>query len=69
MTDIAPGLLFKEWAEFRASLVKEYFEDVRALVKRVKPDVWFMDYVGSWYPDYAPLGANWASRDFEARYE
>ncbi|HNT35349.1 MAG TPA: alpha amylase family protein, partial [bacterium] len=33
-----------------------------------RPGVFVGDYVGSWYPDYASLGANWASRKFHAEY-
>jgi len=63
------GPLFKEWAEFRAGVVRDYFEDMRELVNSIRPDVWFADYVGAWYPTYAAVGVNWASSRFHAGYE
>jgi len=63
------GPLFKEWAEFRARIVRDYFKDMREVVKSIRPNIWFADYVGSWYPAYADVGVNWASSGFNARYE
>ena len=68
-SSVVPGPLFKQWAKYRAQEVKDYFIEVREVVEKANPKVWFGDYVGSWYPDYASLGANWASENFEAGYD
>lgn len=68
-SQVVPGPLYREWSHFRASLVKDYIKGLRKVVKRIKPDLVYADYVGAWYPDYAPMGANWASTKYRAGYD
>lgn len=67
-SNVMPGPLYREWLQFRAQTVHDYFAEARKVIKKAKSGLLVADYVGSWYPDYASLGANWASRKFHADY-
>ncbi len=60
----ARGPLFKDWIEFRASVIRDFLEQARDTIKDVKPEMGAAVYVGSWYWSYYPLGVNWASDSF-----
>ena len=64
-TDYVRGPLFKEWVEWRASVIAGFIREARARVKAIDPAVKFGDYVGAWYPSYFEVGVNWASREFD----
>lgn len=59
------GPLFREWIEFRASVIRDFLERARGEIRAVKPEMGASVYVGSWYWSYYPLGVNWASDAFE----
>lgn len=61
-----PGPLYEQWLVFRAQTLKRFVSDAARTVKAVKPSLCFATYVGSWYPDYPELGANWAADDLQA---
>ena len=61
-----PGPLYEQWLVFRAQTLKRFVSDAARTVKAVKPGLCFATYVGSWYPDYPELGANWAADDLQA---
>ena len=59
------GKYFKQWIEWRAGVIYNFFKDARAALKSARPDVQFAAYTGAWYPSYFEVGANWASRDYD----
>ncbi len=63
-----PGPLYEKWLTFRAQTLKNFVADAAKTVKAIKPELRFATYVGSWYPDYPELGANWASDDLQAGF-
>jgi uncharacterized lipoprotein YddW (UPF0748 family) len=67
---IIEGKYFKNWLEWRASVIKEFFARVRRAVKKTKPKASFESYVGSWYPIYGnDVGVNWASEKHKVSYD
>lgn len=60
------GKFFKRWIEWRASVIYGFFRETRAALKKVRPEIIFAAYTGAWYPSYYEVGANWASRDYDA---
>lgn len=64
-----PGKYFKQWIEWRASVIYNFFADVREEVKKINPGLEFSDYTGSWYPLYYELGVNWASDKYDPSEE
>lgn len=65
---IAEGRYYKQWLEWRASVIKGFFTRVNRLVKTTKPKVSFESYVGSWYPIYNDVGVNWGSEKHKVPY-
>lgn len=66
---IVEGKYFKQWLEWRASVIKAFFARTRAAVKKTKPKAAFESYVGSWYPIYGnDVGVNWASEKHKVEY-
>ena len=61
-----PGPLYEKWLTFRAQTLKSFVADASKTVKAIKPQLSFATYVGSNYPDYPDLGANWAADDLQA---
>jgi hypothetical protein len=59
------GSRFGEWVEFRASVIKNFILKVRDIVYESGKKIEFIDYTGSWYPDYYLVGANWASCNYQ----
>jgi uncharacterized lipoprotein YddW (UPF0748 family) len=59
--EIVEGRYYKQWLEWRATVIHDYFARLHKLVRETKPRVSLEDYVGSWYPVYNELGVNWAS--------
>lgn len=55
---------YKQWWEYRASVIHNLMERCAAAVKGVNPDVKFGAYVGAWYNSYYRLGVNWASPQY-----
>jgi len=62
------GPLYRPWLEFRARTIREFVREATEAVRAVKPSIQFGVYVGSWYPEYYPVGVNWASEKFRRRY-
>ena len=63
--EIKRGPLFKEWVEWRASVIYNYFKDTREAIKAVRKDAKLAAYTGAWYPSYYEVGVNWASKDYD----
>lgn len=59
------GELFRQWIEWRASVIYTFFEEARKAVKDADPDAVFGAYTGAWYPSYYEVGVNWASKDYD----
>lgn len=59
------GKYFKQWIEWRASVIYGFFKKVRKEVKRIKPDYKLGTYTGAWYPSYFEVGVNWASKKYD----
>ncbi len=66
---IIQGPLYKEWLEFRAATIQSFVRETAQQVRAARRGVQVGVYVGSWYSDYYGVGVNWASNDFNARYE
>ncbi len=65
---MTPGPLYDAWLVFRALTLRNFLADTVRTVKAIKPQVTVATYVGSWYPDYPDVGANWAADDFAAGF-
>ena len=63
---VAPGQDYDTWLQFRALTLRNWLASAVSAVKAIRPTVSVSTYVGSWYPDYPPLGPNWAAPDFTA---
>jgi uncharacterized lipoprotein YddW (UPF0748 family) len=63
----APGVLYKEWLEWRASIIYNFFKDARIVAKAANPKIVFGDYTGAWYPTYYEVGVNWASNKYDVQ--
>lgn len=63
-----PGPLFDAWATFRALTLRNFLAEVVKTVRGIRADAQVGTYVGSWYPDYPDLGANWAADDLAIGY-
>lgn len=59
------GKFFKQWIEWRASVIYNFFKETREVLKTARPDIIFAAYTGAWYPSYYEVGANWASKDYD----
>lgn len=59
-----PGILFAKWAEWRCSVIYNYINDVKTLVKQHDQKMEFADYCGAWYSSYFEVGVNWASNRY-----
>ena len=64
-SDMVQGPLFKKWLEWRASVIYSFYEQARAAVKSVNPDIIFGNYTGAWYSSYYDVGVNWASQKYD----
>ncbi|MCR5003460.1 MAG: family 10 glycosylhydrolase [Bacteroidales bacterium] len=60
-----PGPLFKEWCEWRASVIKDFVRKAHSELKYINPDFRIGDYTGAWYPTYYQVGVNWASEAYD----
>lgn len=63
-----PGPLYDSWLTFRALNTRNFLADVVRTVKTARPGTLVSTYVGSWYPDYPDIGANWAATDTNAGF-
>lgn len=67
---IVEGKHFKDWLEWRASVIKSFFVKLNKMMKKSHPKVSFESYVGSWYPIYGnDVGVNWASEKYTVPYD
>lgn len=57
------GKYFSSFNTFRAQMVHDFICRVRDLVDHADKKVEFVDYTGSWYPEYYMVAANWASKE------
>ena len=46
------GPYFKQWIEWRASVIYNFFKRTKEELKAVKPGLKFGAYTGAWYPSY-----------------
>ncbi len=61
------GVLFKQWLEFRARVIREFAKEATEAIKEAKPSVQFGAYVGSWFTEYYGVGVNWGSDKFPVK--
>ncbi len=61
----ARGKYFKQWCEWRASVIHDFVERTHRELKAINPDLQIGDYTGAWYPTYYQVGANWASDSYD----
>lgn len=59
------GKLYKEWLEWRASIIHDFIYTARKELKAINPNIVFGDYTGSWYPLYFDVGVNFASKEYD----
>lgn len=57
------GKYFGSYNTFRAQTVHDFICKVRGVVDNADRKVEFVDYTGSWYPEYYMVAANWASKE------
>jgi hypothetical protein len=65
---ITAGPYFDAWRVFRALTLRNFVADAVRTVRMANPSALVATYVGSWYPDYPDLGANWAADDLSAGF-
>jgi uncharacterized lipoprotein YddW (UPF0748 family) len=63
-----PGPLYDAWLTFRALTIRNFLAEVIRTVKTIRPTLTVGTYVGSWYPDYPDIGANWGADDLLAGF-
>jgi len=63
------GKLYKQWLEWRASIIHDFIYTARKELKTINPDIIFGDYTGSWYPLYFDVGVNFASKEYDPSKE
>ncbi len=63
---LIPGPDYDAWNVFRTLTIRNWLASAVATVKAIRPTATVSVYAGSWYPDYPPLGSNWAADDFSA---
>ena len=63
-----PGPYYDAWLVFRALTLRNFLAECVRTVKTVRPTALVSTYVGSWYPDYPEVGANWAADDLTAGF-
>lgn len=63
--DRVQGKYFKEWIEWRASVIYNFFRDTRIAIKKINPNCVLATYTGAWYPSYYEVGVNWASNQYD----
>jgi uncharacterized lipoprotein YddW (UPF0748 family) len=62
-----PGELYKQWLEWRASVIYNFFKNARIVAKKANSKIIFADYTGAWYPTYYEVGVNWASNKYNVQ--
>ncbi len=62
------GPLYKQWLEFRATVMRNFVADIAKIARSTKPGIVLGTYVGSWYPAYYEVGVNWGSAATRLRY-
>jgi uncharacterized lipoprotein YddW (UPF0748 family) len=65
---INPGPYYDAWNVFRAQTIRNFLAEAITTARSKRPGLTFATYVGSWYPDYPDIGANWAATDLPAGY-
>ncbi len=65
---IVPGPYYDAWLTFRALNLRNFVADAVRTVKTLRPTALVGTYVGSWYPDYPDVGANWGADDLNAGF-
>ncbi|MCC6445709.1 MAG: family 10 glycosylhydrolase [Armatimonadetes bacterium] len=66
---VQPGRFYREWLQWRAETIRSFLAESVSRVKAVRPDLKVGVYVGSWYPTYYTVGANWAADDYAPGYD
>ncbi|MFC6997257.1 alpha amylase family protein [Rufibacter roseus] len=59
------GKYYKKWLMFRAKTIYDFVKSTKEEVKKIKPNIKFGAYVGSWYTSYYQVGVNWASKTYD----
>jgi hypothetical protein len=60
---LAHGPLFREWAAWRASVIRGFVRSAGRLVRQLRPGLPVGMYVGGWYSTMYELGQNWSRPD------
>lgn len=64
-----PGPLYRQWIEWRASVIYNFFVEARKTARKANKNIIFGDYTGAWYPTYYEVGVNWASNKYDVAKE
>jgi uncharacterized lipoprotein YddW (UPF0748 family) len=64
-SQIFEGKYFRQWIEWRSTVIKNFMIEARKVIKKINPHISFGDYTGSWYPLYYEMGVNWASTKYD----
>lgn len=67
--EIIRGPYFEKWLEWRSHVIHKFTEEATHTVRAARPTAKCAVYVGSWYPVYYGVGANWASDEYNAQYD
>lgn len=63
------GKYYLQWLEWRATVIHDFFQKARDVVKAANPGISFGTYTGAWYPTYFEVGVNFASKDYDPSTE
>ncbi|MDR7545568.1 MAG: family 10 glycosylhydrolase [Armatimonadota bacterium] len=60
---VRPGLLFREWVAWRASVIRAHVRAAGRVTRQIRSGVRVGMYVGAWFPAIFEVGQNWARAD------
>ena len=58
---VVPGKYYKQWIEWRSTLIHDYVRDIRDVVKKYRPEASVQLWAASWWESRYTVGQNWAS--------
>lgn len=60
-----PGILYKQWWEFRSMVIHDFIKKVRAEIQSIKPSVKLEYWAPSWIDSLYGQGQNWANKSYD----
>lgn len=67
--EVVPGIYYKEWWQWRATVIRDYVAEISGIVHNEYPGVQLEYWAASWLHALWGTGQNWASSETTAYYE